>query len=540
MQFTPQQLSGGPKFSSSTRIGNWQEEVSLEEAKLTDFRKRSNKGNLAIRQLEGKMGLCTQKVGQTFSDDGNIRFGDVIQLQHQNSAHFLACDPYEDFMPGSGKFFVSCSGERTAMSRNTFRVTRAPSHLQNIESDPSDDILRIGQAFTLMCNEALLVKPESKLMDPPLYLCSTKKNERNATKTTNRQLVFMSAQQDADSVWVLTTPSQGRNNASERYLFNGRPVNVSDTLLLTHRQTNCCLVCDPKQRDHTDFGVELECYADRTNQFGKLGLMISEFKGLSTPYTLAKPDAPHYFWHIVTADGASAPATAGDQSVSSLSRNATGLMSTRMTANAPTSTDILSELQYMIRSKGIDAYWNMRTFFLGADIEFDGKIDRGDLKDGLICWGVTMDPRYIDRVIDLVDSKKTNGVIDFNFFCRLVRGDIPAHRSRLINEVWNSIANGAPSMPVDELKKRFNCDNHPLTTLGAASHDIVWKQFRVLCRNRRNNQLSNPNLKAKIIVVTKSEFSDYYADLSAGLSAANTSDEESDEFFERVITTNWS
>ena len=62
MQFTPQQLSGGPKFSSTTRIGNWQEEVALDEAKLMDFRKKSNKGNLAIRVLENKMSVCTQKV----------------------------------------------------------------------------------------------------------------------------------------------------------------------------------------------------------------------------------------------------------------------------------------------------------------------------------------------------------------------------------------------------------------------------------------------------------------------------------------------
>jgi len=539
MQFTPQQLSGGPKFSSSTRIGNWQEEVSLEEAKLTDFRKRSNKGNLAIRQLEGKMGICTQKVGHTFSEDGAIRFGDVIQLQHENSGHLLACDPYEDFMPGSLKFFVSCTGEKDAVARNTFRVTRAPAHLQNIESDANDDTLRIGQAFTLMCNEALLVKPESKLMAPPLYLASTKKNERNATKTTNRQLVFMSSQSDADCVWVLTTPSQGRSNASERFLCNGRPANISDTLLITHRQTNCCLVCDPKQRDHTDFGVELECYADRTNQFGKLGLVVSEFKGLSTPYTLSKPDAPHYFWRMVSANGESVPPTAGDQSVSSLSRNNTGAMSTKVMANVPSDDDILYELQYMVRAKGIDAFWNLRAFFVGADFEFDGKIDRGDLKDGLICWGITLDPRYIDRAIDLVDSKRTNGVIDFNSFCRLLRGEVPAGRVALINDIWNSIGGGANQIAVDELKNRFNCDNHPLTTLGAASDEVVWKQFRILCRNRRNNALSNANLKAKAIVVTRSEFSDYYADLSAGLSSATTSDEESDEYFERVVTSNW-
>lgn len=541
MQFTPQQLSGGPKFSSSTRIGNWQEEVSLEEAKLTDFRKRSNHGNLAIRQLEGKMSLCTQRVGLSSSEDGIIRFGDVVQLEHQNSGHLLACDPFEDFMPGSQKYFVSCTGEKTAVARSTFRITRLPAHLQNIESDPNDDTLRIGQAFALMCNEALLVKPESKLMDPPLYLSSTKKNERNATKTTNRQLVFMSSQNDADCVWVLSTPSQGRSNASERYLCNGRPANINDTLLITHRQTNCCLVCDPKQRDHTDFGVELECYADRTQQFGKLGLVVSEFKGLSTPYTLAKPDAPHYFWRFVMGDySQSVPSTAaGGESVSSMSRNNTGNFSTKAIANAPSNDDILYELQYMIRSKGIDAFWNLRSFFISGDVEFDGKIDRGDLKDGLMCWGITMDHRYIDRVIDMVDSRKTNGVIDFNSFSRLIRGELPGNRVNLINQVWDSLSNGANAVAVDDLKKMFNCDNHPLTTLGAASDDTVWKQFRLLCKNRRSNELSNVNLRPKVIVITRAEFSDYYADLSAGLSSASTADKESDDYFELVITSNW-
>eukprot|EP01033_Poteriospumella_lacustris_P022176 gene22176-16614_t len=37
MKFTPQQLAGGPKFSSVTRIGNWQEEIALEESKVDNF-----------------------------------------------------------------------------------------------------------------------------------------------------------------------------------------------------------------------------------------------------------------------------------------------------------------------------------------------------------------------------------------------------------------------------------------------------------------------------------------------------------------------
>ena len=165
-------------------------------------------------------------------------------LQHDDSGHFLGCDPYEDFLPGSFKYFVSCTGSSNAMARNAFRVMRPPPDLQNIDSDPNDDTLRIGQGFCLMCHEALLAQSDSKLLAPALYLSSTKKNERNATKTTNRQLIFMSPNNDAESVWFVCKPSQGRANAADRYLSNGSAVSTSDTLLITHRQTICCLVCD--------------------------------------------------------------------------------------------------------------------------------------------------------------------------------------------------------------------------------------------------------------------------------------------------------
>jgi hypothetical protein len=32
-QFTPQQEAGGPKFSHKTKIGNWLEDLELEEIK---------------------------------------------------------------------------------------------------------------------------------------------------------------------------------------------------------------------------------------------------------------------------------------------------------------------------------------------------------------------------------------------------------------------------------------------------------------------------------------------------------------------------
>ena len=70
---------------------------------------------------------------------------------------------------------------------------------------------------------------------------------------------------------------------------------------------NLCV--DPKNAMKSEFGVDYECYADRTALTGKLGLVVSEMSGLSTPSTLAKPDNPVYGWNMVLA---SDPAQAED------------------------------------------------------------------------------------------------------------------------------------------------------------------------------------------------------------------------------------
>jgi len=37
MQYTTQQLQGGPSFSHKTRIGNWNEDYELDQIKRTDY-----------------------------------------------------------------------------------------------------------------------------------------------------------------------------------------------------------------------------------------------------------------------------------------------------------------------------------------------------------------------------------------------------------------------------------------------------------------------------------------------------------------------
>jgi hypothetical protein len=104
-------------------------------------------------------------------------------LGHDSTGHIVGCDPFNELLLGEKKFAVSGIYDSSKpMARNTFIVTQPPTSLLSKDFDPTDLILRIGQPFQLRCNKSLLLSANSGVLNPELYLSSTKKNERTATR----------------------------------------------------------------------------------------------------------------------------------------------------------------------------------------------------------------------------------------------------------------------------------------------------------------------------------------------------------------------
>ena len=302
MQFTQQQLIGGNKYSSPVKVGNWQEELAIEESKRIDFERIAATDGLPSKKLRIKLEKCEEAVLRTFSPDGFIRFGDSISLKHDLSGAILACDPFCPTEPGAEQYYASGSlGNTKALARNTFHILRPPRHLKGVEDDDRDEILRIGQAFIIGCNSALLSSSSNNDLSAPLYLRSERKNERTSTKRNNRQAVHLSPINNADTIWTAISASKGRHNAAQRFLSFGQPVTTEGSLQITHRQTNMYLTCDPSSIEMSEFGPEVQCFADRTVSTGRLFLLSSEFNGTSTSQTLEKSDSPRFGWHFVTS-----------------------------------------------------------------------------------------------------------------------------------------------------------------------------------------------------------------------------------------------
>ena len=510
MQATPQQVSGGSLYSHKTRLGNWQEEIAIGEAKLENFRKRSETGNLALRKQEIKMERCNEIVPHSYSEDGTVKYGDTIILANDTTGALLSCDPFEDMVQGQERFLVSGSDQEPApKARNTFRILRAPPKLQEAGSDISDPYVRYGQSFLLQCNESLLVSPTSQMLAPMLYLSSCKKNERTATRNTNRQMVYLSNRNDANAVWQFILPSKGRTNASERFLSLGREVVVDETVQLSHRQTNQYLTVDPKNKFESEFGVELECYCDREAMNGKLGLMVSEFEGKSTATTLAKPDRQAYGWHICTAAN---PDAANDNR--------------DPMPPAATTEQVLSELLTDVKARGVDGFWNLRAFFMALDKKAMnvGKIDREDLKEALVVWGTSVEHRYLDRIIDVVDTARTGLIVwkDFIAMLRSTGGASSDARQCVLMEAFAVIdEQGTGRASLDDLAFCFNAGDHPLCVVGELSAKDALSHMYLAVSERGRMPES----------ITYAQFADYFEDLSACIA--------DDSYFQAVLASIW-
>lgn len=402
MQFTPQQMAGGMRYNSSIRIGNWYEDLAQKEAKQKEFHQRAERGDLSIQRQRSKIDICLGSVPHSYSEDGLLRFGDYIMLMHDQTGSVLACDVFENVDGGlSEKFMLSNSYNTNPVARNVFKIMRAPSKYRSAEDTYDDDVLRIGCAFCLGCNEGLLVSPKSDVLGPMLYVSSIKKNERSAAVNSNRQMTYLSSVLNSDAIWTVTIPSLGRSNASERFLSVGSAVYSGESIQLSHRQTSMLLSCSHAFTELTEFGNELESYADRSCGCGKLSLIESEFKGLSTSHTLAKPDSPAFAWHFVTA---SSPDAAQDR---------------RRLPPAATVENLTATIRNMLIAKeGLNCFEKLRSKFRRIATDYNGKIELEDLKTALMQAGVSMHSDYLTMAIEAVGVRE--GLADFEAVVRAI------------------------------------------------------------------------------------------------------------------------
>uniref|UniRef100_H2YBW8 Cilia- and flagella-associated protein 161 n=1 Tax=Ciona savignyi TaxID=51511 RepID=H2YBW8_CIOSA len=147
-------------YNPSVRVGNWNEDICLEEDLLKDFLGKKERGELLIQKTHNLMHNILKKTELTVSTDGFVHFGDAIMIVNPgqestpNSLHqdpprpatSLSINLDEQKMHTASKVegpcAVSASRILSPSARNTFIIT-------SVDGSENGSPLRFGQPFAL-------------------------------------------------------------------------------------------------------------------------------------------------------------------------------------------------------------------------------------------------------------------------------------------------------------------------------------------------------------------------------------------------------
>lgn len=299
MQFTPQQLTGGPKFQHKTRIGNWSEDAELEEIKIKDYLKKKEMGALLVNAKQQQLEESLKAMELSPSPDGLLRFGHSVMLLNHQSKGYMCCNPFEE-IPKSHESFVLTTGPNgNPCVRNVLVFERADEY-----DGFDEDVVHYGQNFRLR------VDPFSKIRRP-CYMHSELVTALAAAKFSRHQEVTALGAPIGETLWQALYP-----DTQCRFEMEGEPVPAGAPLVFRHVQTGSFLASDEIPY-HNMFGQEFEVHCFAYFSLNKTQNLTSEKKGdITGDYTLRRHGLPN-IWTVVTgthrpgASGAASGAAGG-------------------------------------------------------------------------------------------------------------------------------------------------------------------------------------------------------------------------------------
>jgi len=335
-----------------------------------------------------------------------------------------------------------------------------------------------------------------------MYLSSVLKNDRKCSKISNSQLVYMSSNPGAPSIWRVLRTSCGKQGGVERLLSEGTAVQANSGVVLQHRMTAQALSADKAYVDATDFGPEFEVCCNLKQSTGKSHQLVSEFSGISTGETASRSEQVQNNWMLCTAP---------DPKMAEDNRN----LPEPMTGEA-----LLKKAREIINQRGNYGIRGLGRSFRIMDDAGDGRLDREDFKWGLYDYGIHFDDEQFEDLLDMFD-KNGDGLISFDEFLVTIRGPLNERRQKLIYMAYDVLdKDGSGQVTRKDIEAAYDTSEHPQVISGEKTSAEVITEFMEQWETQKADG-----------IVTKREWYDYYDDISASI--------DDDDYFELMIRNAW-
>jgi len=456
MQFTPQQMAGYKGYSPGVLVGNWSEDIQVQEDKLRTFQART--GGSAVDPIA----IMTARVNLSpAKPDGLVRFGAPLQIKSQVNGGTddlaIALDTTQKRRPKLNHALVTLSASSTPQARSvwTLRKTKDASNA-GYERAGEGDVLHFGQ----MCR----IVNEYASADG-FYALTSEKATATTQSRGGKQLVCAGLGAISDMVFVF--------EAADGSGADGQPVPVGAKVIIRHAMTRTPLLADAASRMTTVGGAEMELCA----HMAKL-----QATKVTTPQT------PPNFW--------------------SVEMGPVGGPAFRPPAALPTPEQALDKVRRRIieRAGGSGFRAVVRSLRL-MDDDGSRSLSRAEFKDGMATYGVALSTADVDHVFSQFD-RNGGGSITITEFLRTLRGPMNPRRLKLVKDAFALIDHdGSGVVTFDELKTAFGkgLPQHPAIKAGTKTEQQVLKEFVADWDKSGDGK------------VTQDEFTEYYSDLSANI-----------------------
>nr|XP_014698152.2 cilia- and flagella-associated protein 161 isoform X2 [Equus asinus] len=243
-------------YGPRVRMGNWNEDVYLEEELMKDFLEKRDKGQLLIQRSRRLKENLLRQMQLSISQDGYVHYGDKVMLVNPDHPETeadlflggnlsLCVTPDEVKAHLSDKLEVPCG---LSLAQVTVPIGRNTFIVLSPDREASGQVLRYGQNFCLGITGGF----EDKM----LYLSSDHRTLLKSSKRSWLQEVYLTDEVSYLSCWQATFP-----DPQLRLEYEGFPVPANAKILINHCHTNRGLVAHRGLFLRTYFGKEVEVAA---------------------------------------------------------------------------------------------------------------------------------------------------------------------------------------------------------------------------------------------------------------------------------------
>jgi len=218
-------------YNPSVRVGNWNEDIQLEEDTLKDFLERKERGELLIQQSAALNESAFSKVDLSVSRDGKVHFGDIVILVNPAPAN-----------GDRGPAVISISGEGVTASGNVTAASRTALRIVSIDGTAEGTSLKYEQPFALATVQG------------GMYLYSDRASfSKNYAKKSRHNAVMCGQSNPKLAEWKARA-----FNPQIRMELEYTDVPANRPIIIAHRTTNQNLCLEKDHSLRTPFGQEFE------------------------------------------------------------------------------------------------------------------------------------------------------------------------------------------------------------------------------------------------------------------------------------------